>query len=105
MFSLKDGFCPVAGGYGGATIYAQFPFVICIFRNSQDSVDLSEFQPKTESKTEKEELMKGLVSVTKYDFKFLEIDVPEPLRKLKRGLRRDNCLAPHPSALIILPTI
>lgn len=51
----------------------------------QDRIDLREFQPKTESKpADKEELVKGLVSVKKYDFKFFEFNVPEMLRKLKR---------------------
>jgi hypothetical protein len=56
----------------------------------QERIDLRAFQPRTyqnETDSEKEELMKGVVAVKKWDYKFLEINFPELLRKLKRNLK------------------
>jgi hypothetical protein len=53
----------------------------------QDRIDLREFQPKArpeKTDADKEELIKGVLSVKKYEFKFVEINIPELLRKLKR---------------------
>jgi hypothetical protein len=56
----------------------------------QDRIDLRVFQPQTqptEADAGKEELVKDVLSVKKYDFKFLEINFPELLRKLKRKIK------------------
>jgi hypothetical protein len=56
----------------------------------QDRIDLRGFQPQAEPKGAgggKEELVKDLLSVKKYDLKFLEINFPELLRKLKRKMK------------------
>jgi len=54
----------------------------------KEHVDLRTFRPGSDSRpkvaSDTEVLVKGVVSVKKYDFKFLEIDFPETLRKLKR---------------------
>lgn len=55
----------------------------------QDRIDLRVFQPQPQLKEAdagKEELVKDVVSVKKWDYKFLEINFPELLRKLKRRL-------------------
>jgi len=55
----------------------------------QDRIDLRNFQPKGQPEaadSDKEELVKDVLSVKKYDFKFLEINFPELLRKLKRRM-------------------
>jgi len=55
----------------------------------QDRIDLREFQPRIgpkEASADKEELVKDVLSVKKFDFKFIEVNVPEILRKLKRKL-------------------
>ncbi len=55
----------------------------------QDTIDIRAFQPQTpaeKTESDKEELVKGLVSVKKWDYKFVEVDVPELLRRLKRRL-------------------
>lgn len=56
----------------------------------QDRIDLRVFQPQSEAKETdggKEELVKDVLSVKKYDLKFLEINFPELLRKLKRKIK------------------
>jgi hypothetical protein len=56
----------------------------------QERVDLRTFQPQLQSEEAdpgKEELVKNVLSVKKYDFKFLEINFPELLRKLKRKMK------------------
>lgn len=52
----------------------------------QERIDLREFQPKKEDKKDedKEDIVKDMVAVKKYDLKFMEINLPELLRKLKR---------------------
>ncbi len=52
----------------------------------QERIDLREFQPKKEEKKneDKEDIVKDMVAVKKYDLKFMEINLPELLRKLKR---------------------
>jgi hypothetical protein len=53
-----------------------------------ERIDLRAYQPQLKgTETNKEELVKGVLSVKKYDYKFLEIDFPELLRKLKRRLK------------------
>jgi len=53
-----------------------------------ERIDLKAYQPQLkEPETSKEELVRGVLSVKKYDYKFLEIDFPELLRKLKRRLK------------------
>jgi hypothetical protein len=53
----------------------------------QERIDLRTFQPVNHPKVEEEELVKGLVSVKKWDYKFLELNLPEILRRLKRRFR------------------
>jgi hypothetical protein len=52
----------------------------------QERIDLREFQPKRDEKKneDKEDIVKDIVAVKKYDLKFMEINLPELLRKLKR---------------------
>jgi hypothetical protein len=52
----------------------------------EDRIDLRVFQPKA-SDAGKEEIVKDVLSVKKYDFKFFEINFPEILRKLKRKIK------------------
>lgn len=56
----------------------------------KERIELVELEPQVEAVSErkdKEPIIPGLVSVKKYDFKFLEFDFPNLLRKLKRRLR------------------
>lgn len=53
----------------------------------EERLDLRGFQPQghtSEAASDKEDLVTGLVSVKKWDYKFFELNVPELLRKLKR---------------------
>jgi len=52
----------------------------------QERIDLRDFQPKKEERKneDKEDIVKNMVAVKKYDLKFIEINLPELLRKLKR---------------------
>ncbi len=53
----------------------------------QEKIDLLLFQPKSQihpPEPEKEELVKGIVAVKKWDYKFLEFNFPGLLRRLKR---------------------
>jgi hypothetical protein len=53
----------------------------------QDRIDLRTFQPQMDAPdAAKEELVKDVVSLKKWDYKFVEINFPELLRKLKRKL-------------------
>ena len=56
----------------------------------QDRIDLRVFQPRrqpAEGDPGKEELIKDLMSVKKWDYKCFEINLPEVLRKLKRRVK------------------
>ena len=65
-----------------ATISAQGEEIAAL----QERLDLRTFLPPSQQVTgsDSEPLVKGLVSVKKHNFKFLEVDFPEILRKLKR---------------------
>lgn len=54
----------------------------------QERIDLREFQPKKkQEKKDTEDIVKDVVSIKKYDLKFIEINLPELLRKLKRRFK------------------
>jgi hypothetical protein len=52
----------------------------------QERIDLRAFQPEPYA-DEAEELVKDVVSVKKWDYKFFEVNFPELLRRLKRKLK------------------
>jgi hypothetical protein len=56
----------------------------------EERIDLRAFRPRqhlVEAEAGKEDLVRGIVAVKKWDYKCFEIDFPELLRKLKRKLR------------------
>jgi hypothetical protein len=55
----------------------------------QDKIDLREFQPSArpkEASADTEEVVRGVLAVKRFDFKFIEVNIPEILRRLKRKL-------------------
>jgi hypothetical protein len=56
----------------------------------EDRIDLRKFQPaptSNQTTVDKEDLVGGLVSLKKWDYKFLELNLPEIFRRLKRRLK------------------
>jgi hypothetical protein len=58
---------------------------------TQERLDLRGFLPSPNSASkvqqDREEIINDLVAVKKFDWKFIEVNVPEILRKLKRRFR------------------
>lgn len=71
-----------------ATIEAKDQTILAL----QERLDLRALQPITPSAKEaqdKEELVKDLVAIKKFDYKFIEVNLPEVLRKIKRVFNKD----------------
>ena len=71
-----------------ATIEAKDQTILAL----QERLDLRVLRPETppsKAAEDKEELVKDLVAIKKFDYKFIEFNLPEVLRKLKRYLRTD----------------
>jgi len=71
-----------------ATIEAKDQTILAL----QERLDLRVLRPETppsKAAEDKEELVKDLVAIKKFDYKFIEFNLPEVLRKLKRYLKTD----------------
>jgi hypothetical protein len=71
-----------------ATIEAKDQTILAL----QERFDLRALQPITPPAKEaqdKEELVKDLVAIKKFDYKFVEFNLPELLRRIKRAFNKD----------------